>query len=171
MFDKQSKIKLLNYLESVTLGATESRYVESMTELEIDCLIRLCNVEPNDEESMSRAKRAMDIRDQYRAGVREEKRKERYAAFCADVDRLNSTDKQDFDAFLRENELTDIDALHEIVSRLLFGNGDIDKALTANYTCFDKQIVGSICAEILVDELDYETKRMLFWKYAKAIIQ
>jgi hypothetical protein len=179
MFDKQTKIQLLNYLESVTLGATESKYVETLTEPQIDRLIRLCKVDPTDEESMARAKRAMDKRDEYRATMREEKRKESYVAWCAEMDRLNSADKQDFDDFVRKNDITlsmevwnseNGLALHEIMSRLLFGDGDIDKALAANYTCFDKTIIGSIIAEMLVDELDYETKRMLFWKYANAII-
>jgi hypothetical protein len=160
MFDRQTKIRLLNFLESMTLGASESRIVDSMTEYEIDSRIRLCN-------------------DEFRATMREEKRQESYVAWCAEMDRLNSADKQDFDDFVRENNIClsiDVwdgengEALHEIMSRLLFGNGNIDKALTAHYNCVDKTIIGSICAEILVDELDDEMKRMLFWKYAKAIL-
>ena len=179
MFDRQTKIKILNFLESTTLGATESRIVDSMTEYEIDSRIRLCKVDPTDEESMARSKRRMDARDEFRATMREEKRQESYAAWCAEMDRLNPTDMDDFDKFIRENDMSlsiDVwdgengEALHEIMSRLLFGNGNIDKALTAHYNCVDKTIIGSICAEILLDELDYETKRMLFWKYAKAII-
>jgi hypothetical protein len=180
MFDRKTKIKLLNFLESVTLNATESRIVDSMTEYEIDSRIRLCKVDPTDEESMARAMRRMDVRDKIRATMREEKRQESYVAWCAEMQRLNSADKQDFDDFVRKNDITlsiDVwdgengEALHEIMSRLLFGDGDIDKALVANYNCVDKTIIGSICAEILVDELDCETKRTLFWKYANARIQ
>ena len=179
MFDRQTKIKLLNFLESTTLGATESRIVDSMMDREIDSRIRLCKVDPTDEESMARSKRRMDARDEFRATMREEKRQESYVAWCAEMGRLNSADKQDFDDFVRENNIClsiDVwdgengEALHEIMSRLLFGNGNIDKALTAHYNCVDKTIIGSICAEILVDELDDEMKRMLFWKYAMAII-
>ena len=201
MFDRNEKIQIVRYLESVTLGATASRCLESMTELQIDYLIRLCKVDPTNDESMMLAKHASDsktkLHEKRSKELHAEMRAERYVASCADFDRLRSDDRWDFTHFVRENKsvfaecvsddfvwLDDKElrpsvdfwtgelggVVHEIVSRLLFGNGHIDFALAANYT-YDGENIGPICSEILAGELDYETKYGLFWKYAKARLQ
>ena len=199
MFDKTTKIQLVLYLESITLGATESRCLESMTEDQIDRLIRLCKVDPDDDESIMPAVQAMYARDEFRATMRVERlKKDRHAASCADFSRLRPDDRSDFVEFVRENrgvfEACGVDddfawlddkelrpsidfwtgefgvVFHEIITRLLFGDGDCEFALAANYT-YDVETIGPICAHILAAELDYELKRTLFWKYAKARLQ
>jgi hypothetical protein len=201
MYTKEEKIELVKYLESVTVGSTESVGLEYMTEPQLDALIRFCKVDPASDAQMMRVKNAMDIRNEYRAAMREERlreiRIERYIAANANYDNLSVEYRQMFVEFVKENKETftqcSIDnfdwldnpalrpsvdfwtgelgvAVNEIVSRLLFGKDNIADAITAKYT-YDGVTNGPICSVMLVDELDGATKRMLFWKYAKARLQ
>jgi hypothetical protein len=122
---------------------------------------------------------------------------ERYVAGNANYDNLSVEDRQMFVEFVKENKdifdqcfIDNFDwlynpdlrpsvnfwtgelgvAVNEIVSRLLFGNGNVDIMLASNYT-YDGVTNGPICSVILADELDDATKHMLFWKYAKARLQ
>ena len=61
-------------------------------------------------------------------------------------------------------------AVNEILGRLRFGekqDSSIDAALFSSYT-YDGVTDGPICSPILMDELNEETKKMIFWKYARA---
>ena len=81
MYTKDEKIEFVKYLESVTIGSTESKDLEYLRESQLDTLIRICKVNPANDEQMMQVKRAMDIRNEYRAAIREERlqklRKER----------------------------------------------------------------------------------------------
>ena len=198
MYTKEEKIELVKYLESVTVGSTESVGLEYMTESQLDALIRLCKVNPANDESMMRVKMTMDRRNEYRAAMREERlreiRMERYVVSNANYDNLSVEYRQMFVEFVKENKETftqcfidNFDwldnpdlrpsddfwtgelgvAVNEIVSRLLFGKDNIFDAITAKYT-YDGVTNGPICSVMLVDELDETTKKILFWKYAKA---
>ena len=201
MYTKEEKIELVKYLESVTVGSTESVGLEYMTEPRLDALIRLCKVNPANGESMMRIKKAMDTRNEYRATMREYKLREiqtnRYVAANANYDNLSVEYRQMFIEFVKENKdiftqcfIDNFDwldnpdlrpsvdfwtgelgvAVNEIVSRLLFGKDNIFDAITAKYT-YDGVTNGPICSVMLVDELDEATKKILFWKYAKARLQ
>ena len=202
MYTKEEKIEFVKYLESVTIGSTESKDLEYLREFQLDDLMRLCKVNPADEAQMIRVKNAMDRRNEYRAAMREERlqklRKERYDAANANYDLLRSEDRQLFVEFVKENMDTFLEcapgdnfnwldnpdlrpsvdfwtgelgtAVNEIVCRLVFGNGNVDTTLVTNYT-YDGVTNGPICSVMLVDELDEATKKILFWKYAKARLE
>ena len=108
MYTKDEKIEFVKYLESVTIGSTESKDLEYLRESQLDTLIRICKVNPANDEQMMQVKRAMDIRNEYRAAIREERlqklRKERYDAANANYDLLRSEDRQLFVVFVKENK-------------------------------------------------------------------
>lgn len=110
MYTKEEKIEFVKYLESVTIGSTESKDLEYLREFQLDDLMRLCKVNPADEAQMMRVKNAMDIRNEYRAAMREERlqklRKERYDAANNNYDLLRSEDRQLFVVFVKENKDT-----------------------------------------------------------------
>ena len=202
MYTKEEKIEFVKYLESVTIGSSESKDLEYLRESQLDTLIRICKVNPANDEQMMRVKKAMDRRNEYRAAMREERlqklRKERYDAANANYDLLRSEDRQLFVEFVKENMDTFLEcapgdnfnwldnpdlrpsvdfwtgelgtAVNEIACRLVFGNGNVDTTLVTNYT-YDGVTNGPICSVMLVDELDEATKKILFWKYAKARLE
>ena len=110
MYTKEEKIEFVKYLESVTIGSTESKDLEYLREFQLDDLMRLCKVNPADEAQMIRVKNAMDRRNEYRAAMREERlqklRKERYDAANTNYDLLRSEDRQLFVDFVKENKDT-----------------------------------------------------------------
>ena len=201
MPDNAFKIELIRYLESVTLGSTESTSLEIMTTDQLDDLIRLCRVNPDDESSMARAKFAMNRRYELRKELRKQRlnelRLERAAASNVEFGRLSPDNRARFVMFVCENmdifsEYASDDfhwfddvklcpsvdfwtgdlgnAVNEILGRLRFGekqDSSIDAALFSSYT-YDGVTDGPICSPILMDELDEETKKMIFWKYARA---
>jgi len=202
MYTKEEKIELVKYLESVTIGSTESKGLEYLRESQLDDLMRLCKVNPADEAHMMRVKNAMDRRNEYRVAMREKRlqelRMERYDAANTNYDNLTSEDRRLFVEFVKENKDTFLEcapgdnyewlvnnelypsvdfwmgelcvALDEITSRLSFGKGNIDATILSNFT-LDGVTTGPICSAMLVDELDEATKKILFWKYAKARLQ
>ena len=202
MYTKDEKIELVKYLESVTIGSTESKGLEYLRESQLDDLIRLCKINPANDAQMMNVKNAMDRRNEYRATIREKRLRElqmeRYATANANYNLLLSEDRRSFIEFVKENKDTFLEcapgdnfewlvnnelypsvdfwtgelcvALDEITSRLLFGKGNIDTAIVTNFTC-DGVTNGPICSVMLVDELDEATKKILFWKYAKARLQ
>ena len=201
MPDNALKIELIKYLESVTLGSTESTSLEIMTTDQLDDLIRLCRVNPDDAGSMARAKTAMERRYELRKELRKQRLKEmrleRAATSNVEFGRLSPDNRTRFVVFVRENMDTfseyasddfhwfdDVtlfpsvdfwtgdlgNAVNEILSRLRFGekqDSSIDAALFSSYT-YDGVTDGPICSPILMGELDEETKKMIFWKYARA---
>ena len=201
MPDNSFKIELIKYLESVTLGSTESTSLEIMTTDQLDDLIRLCRVNPDDAGSMARAKFAMNRRYELRKELRKQRLKElrleRAAASNVEFGRLSPDNRARFVMFVCENmdifseyasddfhwldNITlcpsvdfwtgDIgDAVNEILGRLRFGEkhgSNIDAALFSSYT-YDGVTDGPICSPILMGELDEETKKNIFWKYARA---
>ena len=73
MYTKDEKIELVKYLESVTIGSTESKGLEYLRESQLDDLIRLCKINPANDAQMMNVKNAMDRRNEYRAAMREER--------------------------------------------------------------------------------------------------
>jgi hypothetical protein len=201
MYTKEEKIELVRYLESVTIGSSESKDLEYLREFQLDDLMRLCKVNPADEAQMMRVKNAMDRRNEYRAAMREERlnklRMERYDAANTNYDNLSAEDRRLFVEFVKENKDTFVECVSDdfawLDSRDLhpsvdFWTGEIGVAVN-EIVCrllfgkgnidivlgasytYDGVTNGHICAEILVSALDSETKHMLFWKYAKARLE
>jgi hypothetical protein len=195
------KIAIVKYLEDTTIGVTESRYLESMSERELDDLIRICKVDPNNEDSMKRVKNAMERRNEYRAAKREERlqeqRMERYADANINYDSLRAEDRRMFVGFVVENKDTFLECVGDdfawvdnpdLRPSVDFWTGDLSHAVNeivcrlvfgkgnidivlASNYTYDGVTSGPICAEILGKELDGELKHMLFWKYARARLQ
>lgn len=195
MFDRAFKIKLIQYLESVTPGSTESHSLEKMTTRYLDDLIRLCHVNPDDPVSMERAKENMERR----ALFREENRKNYWGKEIAKemnekYSGLGPECKLSFAQFVDYNRdsisphvaddselawLTDSaqmpsvdfwtggvgEVMKEILYRLAYEQ-TIDGALTSKFTHFDGKVRSSICCDTLVQALDTDTKNDLFWTYA-----
>lgn len=107
MPDNSFKIELIKYLESVTLGSTESTTLEIMTTDQLDDLIRLCHVNPDDPDSMTRAKTAMERRYELRKKLRktrlDELCLERAAVSNREFERLNPDNRAQFVMFVRES--------------------------------------------------------------------
>jgi hypothetical protein len=166
MFDIATKIELIRYLESVTIGSTESRGLEMMKEHQLDDLIRICRVDPTNDESMARAKKAMDRRNAVRAILQKE-HEEKLRQIQAEelnikYDQLPLDFKMRFVQFIKDNQnlfgVMDFEwldnmqlyppiefwtgkhaiVLYEIVSRLLFGHQNRDE-----YEPIDAALVGN----------------------------
>jgi succinate dehydrogenase flavin-adding protein (antitoxin of CptAB toxin-antitoxin module) len=191
------KINLVRFLEDTTIGATASMGLENMTERELDSLIRLCKVDPDDEDIMEGAMQAMRRRDAYRAERMKKIRQIQAEELNVKYDRLTPEMKRQFIEFILDNleAFGDIDmdwlidplryppvefwtgvhgiVMNEIVNRLLFGLQEkenrepIDSALAAHFTYSDTKL-GSICSDLLIDALDSDIKQVIFWKYASA---
>jgi hypothetical protein len=201
MYTKEEKIELVKYLESVTIGSTESKDLEYLRESQLDTLIRICKVNPANDEQMMRVKNAMDRRNEYRAAMREKRlnelRKERCDAANSNYDSLSTEDRQAFVKFIKENKDTFVECISENFDWLDnpdlhppddFWTGELGVAINeivcrlvfgngnvdntlVTIYTYDGVTNGPICSEILADELDKGTKHMLFWKYAKARLQ
>ena len=155
MFDIATKIAIIRYLEYVTVDATESRGLETMNERQLDDLIRLRGVEPTNDESMARTKKAMDRHNAVRAILQKE-REEKLRQIQAEelnvkYDQLPLEYKTRFVQFIQDNQnlfgVMDFEwldnlqlyppiefwtgkyaiVLYEIVSRLLFGHQNRDE--------------------------------------------
>lgn len=155
MFDIATKIAIIRYLEYVTVDATESRGLETMNERQLDDLIRLRGVEPTNDESMARTKKAMDRHNAVRAILQKE-REEKLRQIQAEelnvkYDQLPLEFKTRFVQFIQDNQnlfgVMDFEwldnlqlyppiefwtgkyaiVLYEIVSRLLFGHQNRDE--------------------------------------------
>lgn len=197
MFDDAFKIELIKYLESVTIGSTESTSLEIMTTHQLDDLIRLCRVNPDNYESMSRAKVAMERRYELRKEMRREylskpRSAELNEMYCG----LGPECKSAFTQFVEYNRdsisphvaddsalawLTDsslmpsVDfwtggvggVMNEILYRLA-NKQTVDAALTCQFKDCDRTVYPAICCDALVQVLDTDTKNDLFWRYARA---
>jgi hypothetical protein len=191
------KIEIVRYLEDNTVGATATAGLERMTERQLDLLIRLCRVNPDDEASMQRVKRAMAGRDAYRAERMQMDRQNESDELNRKYNNLPPDMKRQFIEYVRENrdEFGDIDmnwlvdpsqnppiefwtgengiVMNEIVNRILFGMEEkenrelIDSALRAIFI-YRNTRRESICSDLLIETLDSDIKHMIFWKYAKA---
>ena len=155
MFDIATKIAIIRYLEYVTVDASESRGLETMNERQLDDLIRLRGVEPTNDESMARTKKAMDRHNAVRAILQKE-REEKLRQIQAEelnvkYDQLPLEFKTRFVQFIQDNQnlfgVMDFEwldnlqlyppiefwtgkyaiVLYEIVSRLLFGHQNRDE--------------------------------------------
>ena len=197
MFDRAFKIKLIQYLESVTLDASKSRSLEIMTTRQLDDLIRLCRVNPDDPVSMERAKEDMERRALFREEMRKnywgkelaKEMNEKYSglgpecklAFAQFVDynldhiSLFVTDDVDF-AWLKDDSfMPSVDfwtgGVGEVMKEILYRlahEQTVDGALTSKFTHSDGKVRSSICCDTLVQVLDTDTKNDLFWRYARA---
>ncbi len=155
MFDKATKIELIRYLEHVTIGASESRGLETMNERQLDDIIRLRRVEPTNAESMARTKKAMDRHNAVRAILQKEREEELRKIQAEELnmkyDQLPVEMKARFIQFIQDNQnlfgVMDFEwldnmqlyppiefwtgkyaiVLYEIVSRLLFGHQNRDE--------------------------------------------
>jgi hypothetical protein len=155
MFDKATKIELIRYLEHVTIGASESRQLETMNERQLDDLIRLRRVEPTNAESMARTKKAMDRHNAVSAMLQKEREEELRKIQAEELnmkyDQLPVEMKTRFIQFIQDNQnifgAMDFEwldnmqlyppiefwtgkyavVLYEIVSRLLFGHQNRDE--------------------------------------------
>lgn len=191
------KIEIVRYLEDNTIGATATAGLERMTERQLDILIRLCRVNPDDEATMQRVKRAIAVRDAYRAERMQEIRQNQAEELNLKYDHLPPDMKRQFLEFVLENlnEFTDMNmdwlidpvrhppvefwtgvhgmVMNEIVNRILFGMEEkenrepIDSALRAIFI-YGNTKCESICSDLLIDALDSNIKHVIFWKYAKA---
>ena len=196
MFDREFKIKLIQYLESVTPWSTESHSLEKMTTRYLDDLIRLCRVNPDDPVSMERAKENMEQHALFREELRKkfwgkelaEEMNEMYSALGPDcklaftqfidynLDHISLfvTDDADF-AWLKDYSLMpSIDfwsgGLGVVMKEILYRLGHdqtVDGALTSKFTHYGK-VRPAICCDTLVRVLDTESKNDLFWRYARA---
>ena len=194
------KIEIVRYLEETTLGASASAGLERLAEWQLDQLIRLCRVNPDDEASMQRVKRAMAARDAYRAERMQMDRQNQADELNLKYDNLPPDMKKRFIEYVRENrdEFGDIDmnwlvdhlqhppvefwtgengiVVNEIVNRLLFGMEEkenrepIDSALRAIFI-YRNTRRESIISDMLIESLDSDIKHMIFWKYANARLQ
>ena len=194
------KIQIVRFLEDTTIGATASVGLERMAEWQLDQLIRLCRVNPDDEVMMQQTKDAMARRDAYRAERMNKIRQIQSEELNVKYSRLDPEMKRQFIEFILENlnEFTDMDmdwlidplqdppvefwtgvhgmAMNEIVNRILFGMEEkenrepIDSALRAHFSYGDTKI-GSICSDLLIEALDSDIKHVIFWKYAMARLQ
>ena len=194
------KINIVKYLEDTTIGATASVGLERMAEWQLDQLIRLRRVNPDDEASMQRVKRAMAARDAYRAERMQMDRQNQSDELNLKYDNLPPDMKKRFIEYVRENrdEFGDIDmnwlvdplqhppvefwtgdngiVMNEIVNRLLFGMEEkenrepIDSALRAIFK-YRNTKCESIISDMLIETLDSDIKHMIFWKYANARLQ
>jgi hypothetical protein len=197
MFDRALKIKLIQYLESVTPGSTESHSLEKMTTRQLDDLIRLCRVNPDDENSMARAKAAMEQRYELRKELRREFLFKPLSVELNEMyDGLGPECKLAFIQFVEYNRdsisphvaddpglawLTDSaqmpsvdfwsggvgEVMNEILYRLAHEQ-TVDGALTSKFTHSDGTVRPMICCDKLVQVLDTDTKNDLFWRYARA---
>ncbi len=197
MFDNAFKIELIKYLESVTLDSSESRSLEKMTTRQLDALIRLCHVNPDDENSMARAKVAMEQRYELRKELRREFLfKPRSVELNEIYSGLGPECKLAFNQFVEYNRdsisphvaddselawLTDSaqmpsvdfwsggvgEVMNEILYRLAHEQ-TVDGALTSKFTHSDGKVRSAICCDTLVQVLDTDTKNDLFWRYARA---
>jgi hypothetical protein len=168
MFDIATKIAIIRYLEYVTIDASESRGLETMNERQLDDLIRLRRVEPTNDESMARTKKAMDRHNAVRAILKKE-REEKLRQIQAEelnmkYDQLPLEFKTRFIQFIQDNQnlfgVMDFEwldnlqlyppiefwtgkyaiVLYEIVSRLLFGHQNADGD---EYEPIDAALVGN----------------------------
>ncbi len=198
-YNMEDKIKIIRFLEYVTLGATPSKGLEYMSEPQLDDLIRLCKVNPTDEASMQNVRDSMARHEAFRTERTRKIKQIQAEELNLKYDKLSLEMKRRFIEFVLENlnKFTDMDmdwvidpirypsvefwtgvhgmVMNEIVCRLVFGlqekeNRDpIDTALSAQFT-YGETIQGPICNDVLIDALDSEMKHTLFWKYAKAIL-
>jgi hypothetical protein len=194
------KIEIVRYLEENTISSSASAGLERMAEWQLDLLIRLCRVNPDDEASMQRVKRAMAARDAYRAERMQMDRQIQANELNLKYNNLPSDMKRQFIEYVRENrdEFGDIDmnwlvdplqnppvefwtgengiVMNEIVNRILFGMEEkenrepIDSALRAIFK-YRNTKRESICSDLLIETLDSDIKHVIFWKYAKARLQ
>lgn len=194
------KIEIVRYLEETTIGASASGGLERLAEWQLDQLIRLCRVNPDDEASMERVKRSMAARDAYRAERMQMDRQNQADELNLKYDNLPPDMKKRFVEYVRENrdEFGDIDmnwlvdplqyppvefwtgengiVMNEIVNRLLFGMEEkenrepIDSALRAIFK-YRNTTRESIISDLLIETLDSDIKHMIFWKYAMARLQ
>jgi hypothetical protein len=194
------KIQIVRFLEDTTIGATASVGLERMAEWQLDQLIRLCRVNPDDEVMMQQTKDAMARRDAYRAERMNKIRQIQSEELNVKYSRLDPEMKRQFIEFILENlnEFTDMDmdwlidplqyppvefwtgfhgmAMNEIVNRILFGMEEkenrepIDSALRAHFSYGDTKFE-SICSDLLIEALDNNIKHVIFWKYAKMRLQ
>ena len=199
MFDDAFKIKLIRYLESVTLGSTESTSLEVMTTKQLDNLIRICRVNPDDPNSMARAKLAMERHTAFREELRREywgkdrtaELNEIYRGLAPEckvafnlfveenLDLISEHVKDDADfAWLKDDAISpSIDfwtkgtggVMNEILYRIS-NKQTIDGALTCQFKNCDGSVRPAICCDTLVQVLDTPRKNDLFWTYARARI-
>lgn len=199
MFDDALKIELIRYLESVTYGSTESQSLELMTTQQLDALIRLCRVNPDDPNSMERAKKDMEQRKLFRKELRREYwGKQRSTELNTIYSELGPECKMAFIQFVEENldqisphVADDVDfawladsslmpsidfwtggvgsVMNEILNRIAHKQ-TIDGALTYKFKHYDGAVRPAICCDALVQVLDTDAKNDLFWKYARAIL-
>lgn len=197
MFDDAFKIELIKYLESVTLGSTESKSLEIMTTDQLDDLIRLCRVNPDNYESMARAKTAMERRNDLRKELRREYWSKPRSTELNEMYRgLGPECKLAFNQFVEDNldiispHVSDdpdlawlydpslapsVDfwtggigvVMNEILYRLAHKQ-TIDAGLTCQFKNYDMTVYPAICCDTLVQVLDTNAKNDLFWKYARA---
>lgn len=195
MFDDAFKIELIKYLESVTLDSSESRSLEKMTTWQLDALIRLCHVNPDDPVSMERAKFAMERRYELRKELRREfllkplsvELNEKYIGLGPDC-KLAFTQFVDYNrdsisphvaddselAWLTDSaQMPSVDfwtgGVGEVMKEILYRlahEQTIDGALTSKFTHSDGKVRSSICCDTLVQALDTDTKNDMFWTYA-----
>ena len=197
MFDDAFKIELIQYLESVTLGSTESTSLEVMTTKQLDDLIRICRVNPDDENSMARAKFAMERRYELRKELRREflfkprsvELNEIYRGLAPEcklafhlfveenLDIISEHVKDDAEfAWLKDDaQSPSIDfwtkgtggVMNEILYRIS-NTQTVDGALTCQFKNYDGSVRQAICCDTLVQVLDTPRKNDLFWRYARA---
>jgi hypothetical protein len=196
MFDDAFKIELIKYLESVTLGSTESTSLEVMTTRQLDDLIRLCRVNPDDLNSMARAKVAMERHTAFREELRRKYwGKDRTAELNQIYRGLAPECKLAFHLFVEENldlisehvaddadfawlkddaQSPSIDfwtkgvgeVMNEIMCRIS-NTQTVDGALTCQFKNYDGSVRQAICCDTLVQVLDPPKKNDLFWTYAR----
>jgi len=197
MFDDAFKIELIRFLESVTPDSSESRSLETMTTWQLDDLIRICRVNPDDPISMARAKSAMEQRYELRKELRREFLFKPHSAELNEMySGLGPECKLAFIQFVEYNRdsisphvaddselawLTDsslmpsVDfwtgglggVMNEILYRLA-NKQTVDAALTCQFKNYDRTVYPAICCDTLVQVLDTDTKNDLFWRYARA---